>query len=110
MEIEMMINKYRLAGPLAASAKAKRVYLEEFKRTLLALLMKDAEIKGCKVVSAQDRDAYADDRYVDHLKGYKVAVEEDELMKFEVKRLELEIEVWRTQQANERLERKAYSA
>lgn len=108
MEIEMMINKYRLIGPAAASAKAKRIYLEEFKRTLLALLMKDAEIKGCKVVSAQDRDAYADSRYLEHLNGYRVAVEEDELMKFEVKRLELEIDVWRTHQANERLERKAY--
>jgi hypothetical protein len=37
-------------------------------------------------------------------------VEAEELQRFEIKRIELEIEVWRTHQANERMERKAYGA
>ena len=47
---------------------------------------------------------------VEFLKALETAVEEEEKLRFEIKRTEMEIEVWRTEQANERMERKAYGA
>jgi hypothetical protein len=61
-------------------------------------------------VSAQERESYSRPEYVKHLEVLRDAVEAEELQRFEIKRIELEIEVWRTHQANERMERKAYGA
>ncbi|CAB5220474.1 hypothetical protein UFOVP236_72 [uncultured Caudovirales phage] len=109
-EIEQLLNKYRKLGPASSDARAKRTYLEEYKKSLLALLMKDAERKGATAVSAQEREAYARKEYIEHLEALEIAVREDEAQRFEIKRLEMEIEVWRTHQANERTERRAYGA
>lgn len=108
--IEKLLNDYRNLGPPYGQAKAKRVYLEEYKKSLLALLMKDAERKGVTSVSGQEREAYSRKEYIDHLGALETAVESEETKRFEIKRIEMEIEVWRTEQANERMERKAYNA
>ena len=110
MEIEVLINKYRQLGVPYGKAKANRVYIEEYKKSLLALLMKGAEQLGHKTVSAQEREALCNKQYVELLDSLKSAVEEEEQQRFEIKRIEMEIEVWRTEQANERMERKAYNA
>lgn len=110
MEIEQLLNNYRKLGVPYGQAKAKRVYLEEYKKSLLALLMKDAERKGVSSVTGQERDALSRNEYLDHLSALEVAVEDEESKRFEIRRIEMEIEVWRTNQANERMERKAYGA
>jgi hypothetical protein len=108
--IEKLLNDYRNLGLPYGQAKAKRVYLEEYKKSLLALLMKDAERKGVTSVSGQEREAYSRKEYIDHLGALETSVENEETKRFEIKRIEMEIEVWRTEQANERMERKAYNA
>ena len=108
--IEKLLHEYRQLGVPYGQAKAKRVYLEEYKKSLLALLMKDADRKGVTSVSGQEREAYSRQEYLDHLNYLMTAVESEEIKRFEIKRLEMEIEVWRTEQANERMERKAYNA
>jgi hypothetical protein len=108
--IEKLLNDYRNLGQPYGQAKAKRVYLEEYKKSLLALLMKDAERKGVTSVSGQEREAYSRKEYIDHLGALETSVENEETKRFEIKRIEMEIEVWRTEQANERMERKAYNA
>lgn len=110
MEIEPLLNKYRTLGVPYGQAKAKRVYLEEYKKSLLALLMKGAEREGHKTVSAQQREAECNQQYTNLLEQLKDAVEAEETLRFDIKRIEMEIEVWRTEQANERMERKAYGA
>ena len=109
-DIEPLLNRYRMVGPPYASAKAKRVYIEEYKKSLLALLMKAAERLGATSVSAQEREALSKPAYLEHLSALQIAVEDEEAQRFEIKRIEMEIEVWRTQQANERMERKTYNA
>jgi hypothetical protein len=109
-DIEKLLYEYRMKGDPYAKAKSHRVYLEEYKKSLLSLLLKDAERRGYNTVSAQERESYSRDEYVEHLAGLKIAVETEEFQRFEIKRIELEIEVWRTHQANERMERKAYGA
>jgi hypothetical protein len=109
-DIENLLYEYRMKGDPYAKAKSQRVYLEEYKKSLLSLLMKDAERRGSSSVSAQERDSYSTEKYTQHVDALKIAVEQEEFQRFEIKRIELEIEVWRTHQANERMERKAYGA
>lgn len=110
MDIEALLHKYRQMGVPYGKAKAQRVYLEEYKKSLLALLMKGAEQAGHKAVSAQEREALCNQQYVALIEQLKDAVEAEESQRFDIKRIEMEIEVWRTEQANERMERKAYGA
>ena len=86
-------------APLLAKAKAERVYLERYRESLKAILM-----KACHETSAaaQEREAYADKTYIDHLGALRTAVEEEELLKWRMVASEAAIEVWRTQSANER--------
>ena len=110
MDVERLLNEYRSLEVPYSEARKKRNYKEEYKKTLLALLMKEAERKGASSVSAQERDAYANPQYPEYLLEISTAVAEEELKRMQVKRVELEIEVWRTLQANERMERKSYGA
>ena len=84
-------------------AKAERVYLEEFRRSKKAMLMKDSLTMGVEAANAQEREALADPEYVQLLKGLSVAVEDEETLKWELEAARLEIEIWRTRQATERM-------
>lgn len=84
-------------------AKAQRVYLEEFRRSKKAMLMKDSLTMGVEAANAQEREALADLEYVQLLKGLAVAVKDEETLKWELEAARLEIEIWRTRQATERL-------
>jgi len=46
-------------SPEYAKAKSQRVYLEEFRKTKKALLMKEALSSGIEAANAQEREAYA---------------------------------------------------
>jgi hypothetical protein len=86
-----------------AKAKARRVYLEEFRRTKKALLMKDALLRGIEAANAQEREALADAEYEVVLKGLSAATEIEEKLKWELESHRLDIEIWRTRQATERM-------
>ena len=62
-----------------AYAKANRVYIEEYRRTLKASLMSEAMINGVEAISAQERDALSHQDYAKLLLGLKeaIALEED---------------------------------
>jgi hypothetical protein len=89
---------YRTA-PKYAQAKAQRVYLEEFRKSKKALLMKSC---GESSVAAQEREAYADQQYQDLLKGLQAAVEGEEELRWSLIAAQLRVEIWRTQSANNR--------
>jgi hypothetical protein len=110
MDTEELLHQYRNLADLYAPAKAKREYLEEYKKSLLALLMKDAERNGATSNAAQERDARARGEYLEILDGLKTAIHEEEKLRYHMKATEIEIEIWRTRSANERFERKAYGA
>jgi|TARA_B100002019_G_scaffold293347_1_gene320320 hypothetical protein len=109
-EIEVLLTEYRELCPTYANAKAQLSHLEDFKKSKLAMCMKKAESHGVKTVSTQERDARCDQEYLDILDALKVAVEEESRLRFLLKRIELEIEIWRTRQADSRMERRAYNA
>lgn len=111
MEVEALLQRYRDLADMYAPARAQRGYLEDYKKSVLALLMKDAErTKGITTSSGQEREALAHDQYVKLLDDLKASVFEEEKIRYHMKAVEWEIEIWRTKQANERAERRAYGA
>jgi hypothetical protein len=110
MEIEELIERYRQLADRYAPARANREYIEEYKKTLLALLMKDAERTGVSSAAGQERDARAHPKYAELLDGLKEAVLQEEKIRYHLKAAELEIEIYRTKSANQRAERRAYGA
>ena len=108
--IEQLLTRYRDAAKEYAISKAQADYLADFKKHLVATLMKTAEAAGAKSAAAQEREAYASEGYLVHIKGLAEAVQTSVLRQHQLKAVELEIEIWRTKQANERQERRAYSA
>ena len=86
-----------------AKAKAERVYLEEYRKSLKAILMKQSMEAA---IGAQEREAYAHDDYVALLKGLKEAVEIEEKLRWDLIGAQARVEIWRTEQANNRAEGK----
>ena len=86
-----------------AQAKANRVYLEEYRKTLKARLM--AQQLG-DPVNAQERYAYAHPEYAELLEGLKVAIEQEENLRWKLIAAQAKIEVWRSLSANQRAEAK----
>ena len=89
-------------APKFAEAKAQRIYLEEFRKTKKALLMKDALAKGIDSAVAQEREAYAHIEYADLLRGLMVAIEREETLKFMLVAAQMKADIWRSEQASER--------
>lgn len=86
-----------------AKAKAERVYLEEYRKSLKSLLMKRSLEES---IGAQEREAYAHEEYQKLLEGLKEAVAIEEKLRWELVAAQTRVEIWRTQQANMRAEGK----
>jgi hypothetical protein len=86
-----------------AKAKSERIYIEEFRKSKKALLMQIAQLKGVETMAAQERDAYANLEYQELLQGLKEAVEVEEKLRWQLIAAQLKVDIWRTEQANNRL-------
>jgi non-homologous end joining protein Ku len=106
--VERRLGELRAKSEEFAAAFATRSYLDEYKKSLLAVLMQRAEEAGHKTTAAQEREARAAKDFIDHLEAYRVSVEQSERLRWELEVAKLGIAVWQTQSANERLERKTY--
>ncbi len=89
-------------APKYAKAKAERMYLEEFRKTKKALLMKQAMEAGFESAVSQEREAYAHQEYQDLLVGLGAAIEIEETLKWQLTAAQMKSEIWRTESANER--------
>jgi len=90
-------------APKYAEAKAQRIYLEEFRKTKKALLMKDAMARGIDSAVAQEREAYAHYEYQELLLGLQAAIEKEETLKWKLTAAQMKSDIWRSEQASERL-------
>lgn len=88
--IEYIINN---AGKFA-KAKSDRIYVEEYRKSLKAILMKRSDEK---IISAQERDAYAHHEYTDLLEGLREAVEVEEKLRWDLIAAQARIDVWKAQ-------------
>jgi len=98
-EIDKALDYLRDNARDAAQAKANRIYVEEYRKVIKAKLMKE---HGSMSAVLQEREAYADPRYVEHLEAIKQAVEIDEGHRFLRSAADAKIEAWRTQSSNTR--------
>lgn len=101
---ELAIEYIFKNGKRYAKAKAQRIYLEEYRKSLKAIIMKRS-IEGA--VNAQEREAYSSDEYVELLKGLREAVEIEEEIRWGLVAAQARIEVWRTTEATNRAEARA---
>jgi len=98
-DISKAVDYLRDTAEEAAKNKAERIYLEEYRKSLKAMIMKDHLEMS---VSAQEREAYASDEYQKHLRAMQIAIEKDERQRFMRIAAEAKIEAWRSMSANYR--------
>ena len=85
-----------------AKAKSERIYMEEYRKTLKAQLMIEAESFGHKTAVTQEREAYSHTQYIAHLQALKEAVENEERLRWMMIAAQERIAVWRSQEASNR--------
>lgn len=86
-------------APLLAKAKAERVYMEEYRKSLKAILMKASKENSA---ASQEREAYAHADYIKHLSGLQSAVETEEFLRWKMVTSQAAVDVWRSQNASNR--------
>lgn len=104
---ENAINWIRDHAALYAKAKSERVYLEQYRKSKKAILIHNAPA-DYKTAQSRESYAYAHAEYLEVLEGLKVAVEEEERLRFLIRAAELKFDQWRTLQANRRVENNRY--
>jgi hypothetical protein len=90
-----------------AQAKANRIYVEEYRKTMKAELCKQALASGIEAVNAQEREAYSAPAYKSHLEAIRQAVEEEERLRWMMVAAQARIDVWRSMEASNRALEKA---
>lgn len=97
--VEDYLEKIEETAPKYAKAKAETYQLTEFKKTQRSLLY--ATAVG-KTVADKENWVSIQPQVAKTIEGVAVAIENEERLRWELKSLELRIEVWRTEQANRR--------
>lgn len=105
-DIDRALAYLRDTAEAAAKARAERLYLDDYSRVLKATIMSE---HLAEPVNAQERHAYSDMRYRNHLEALKLAIFEDEKARFLRDAADAKIRAWQTMNANARAEGKAYS-
>jgi hypothetical protein len=98
-DVEKAVDYLRNNAVKASQAKANRIYLEEYRKTVKGELMREHMSQS---LGAQEAMAYSDDRYKQHLLAMKDAIQQDEYHRWMMVAAEAKLEAWRTQQANHR--------
>lgn len=97
--IEAAVDYLRDSATEAAQATANRQHLEKFTSVIKSLIMSE---HLAEPVNAQERYAYSDTRYKNHLEGLKVAIFEDSRFMNLRDAAEVKIRAWQTMCSNER--------
>ena len=105
-QIEKLIHTMREHAKPYAEAKADRKHLEHYRKIVKARLMSEVDGPGHQ----KEAYAYAHNDYVEVIDGIREAVLKEEELHWRLKAAEAQIDVWRTQQANNRTERASYGA
>ena len=82
-----------------AQAKANRIHIEQFRKSKKALLMNQCTEKAW---AAKETYAYSHPEYIELLDGLRAATEQEETLRWKLTAAQLRVEVWRSQNANNR--------
>ena len=109
---EQHMHKLRELGKKYAKAKAELSFLDHNRQILLAKLMKEHMVSSntgkLDSVASQNREARADQRYVDHIKALALAVQNEAELSFEITIVRINFETWKTKMINQMKEAKDY--
>ena len=92
-------------APRYAKAKAERIYIEQYRKSLKSILFTESD---SKTVADREAEAYSHPKYLDLLHGLKAAVEAEEALRWQMVAAEARIEVWRSQEASNRAVDRAF--
>lgn len=92
-------------APTYAKARAERIYLEEYRKSLKAILFRKG---GEGTMAERESFAYSHPEYLQLLEGIRAAVEEEEKLRWELVAAQARVEVWRSQEATNRAVEKAF--
>jgi hypothetical protein len=106
-EINDAVDYIYTHGQKYAQAKAELTYMEEYRKTLKAILMKQALADGAKSAVVAEMEAYADAKYVKHLESLRTAVEQSEGYRWGLVSAQARVDVWRSLEASNRTMDKA---
>ena len=98
-EVDRALDWLRDNADEAAAATADRIYVQEYRKSLKAIIMKEHE--GLPL-GAQEREAYADRRYIDYLDAIRQAVFNDVKLDFLKSAADAKVKAWQTYSANSR--------
>lgn len=102
-DINDAVDYLYIHGRKYAEARAHRVYLEEYRKSQKAMLMKAALSDGrAKSAAVAEIEAYADPVYIEVLNGLESAVEAEETYRWGLVSAQARIDVWRSQEASNR--------
>lgn len=101
-----VVNYIYKNAPEYAKAKGELAYLEAYKSSLKAILMKKS---GENTAAAQEREAYAHEDYQNLCKALGEATEQVELLKWRMTAAQMRVDIWRTESSNNRHIEKATS-
>ena len=109
---EQQIHKLRELGKKYAKAKGELSFLDHNRKILLAKLMKEYMINSntgkLDSVASQEREARADQRYIDHIKALAIAIEKESELAWEKEIVRINFETWKTKMINQMREAKDY--
>lgn len=91
------------ARPMA-QARAERLYLEQWIKTVRATLQAESQEPSA---AKAEMVALASPKYLAALQAYKAAIEADEYARFMVTAAEAKIDAWRSQESTRRAEGRA---
>jgi hypothetical protein len=89
-------------GQKFAEAKAHLAYVEEFRKSKKAMLMKHAMTNGVKTVAAAEMEAYSAMEYIEHLKAIEEATSVAEGLRWGLVAAQARVDVWRSLEASNR--------
>lgn len=87
-----------------AVAKANFGYLSEFRKTVKSKLMQEGAKSGLQAVNSQEVYAYSHPEYKTHLEAVRASEEEYEKLRWLMTSAQIKADVWRSLQANARIE------
>jgi len=110
-ELEARLDELREQAKKYSVAEAERTYIENFKKSKLAMLMKVAERElGLTTVNAQEREARTHPEYLELLDGLRTATQIAEENKWLLNIAMRGSSLYQTQQATRRAEMTAYAS
>lgn len=109
-QLEKRLQELRDQADVYAKAKADQVYLDHYRKSKLAMLMRDFARQGFDTVNAQEREARCHPEYLEILDGLREATEVAEREGWHLRIAMQGSSLWQSMEATKRAEMQAYKS